>query len=519
MVPSLLDMSVPAQFNQADFLVDRHLRDGRGSQTAFHFRDQTITYAELAHGCNRAGNALRSLGVEREQRVAIVLPDRPELAYTYLGAMKIGAIPVPLNPLQTVEELAYCFAGADARVVVADEQYAAKVFEAHPDGQVIAVADAETSLGGALDYRALVATQSSVLEPAETAPEDMAFWMYSSGTTGRPKAVVHRHRDILFYQPPFAEAALGVTESDVLFATSKAFFSYGRNATIEMPLLYGASAVLFPGRPSPEPVLEAIARHRPTIFFSVPTFYSALMEHAQAAGREQDLSSLRLTVSSGEALPRLLFNRWQAMFSLEIVETLGSTDAGAQYLSNIPGAVKPGSAGTLLPTFESRLLDVDGAPVADGGVGALHLKSRGTAPLYWNQPEQSAETFLGEWLNTGDLFHRDEDGYYWFVGRSNDMFKVRGMWVAPVEVENELLGHPSVLECAVVDAPDARGLMQAKAVVVTREGQESGDALAAELRDHLAGRVAPFKVPAIWAFADALPRTATGKVQRFALRG
>jgi benzoate-CoA ligase family protein len=518
MVPSLLDMPVPAQFNQADFLVDRHLRDGRGGQTAFHFRDQTITYAELAQGCNRAGNALRSLGVEREQRVAIVLPDRPELAYTYLGAMKIAAIPVPLNPLQTAPELAYCFSDAEAQVVVVDEQYLAKILDSHPTAHIVVVADGAAP-DGALDYRTLVAPRPSPLETADTAAADMAFWMYSSGTTGRPKAVVHRHRDILFYQPPFAEAALGVTEDDVLFATSKAFFSYGRNASIEMPLLYGASAVLFPERPSPEHVLEAIARHRPTIFFSVPTFYSALMEHVQAAGREQDLSSLRLTVSSGEALPRTLFDRWQAMFSLEIVETLGSTDAGAQYLSNVPGAVKPGSAGTLLPTFESRLLDVDGAPVADGNVGTLHLKSRGTAPLYWNQPEQSAETFLGEWLNTGDLFHRDEDGYYWFVGRSNDMFKVRGMWVAPVEVENELLGHPSVLECAVVDAPDARGLMQAKAVVVTREGQESGDALAAELRNHLAGRVAPFKVPTIWAFADALPRTATGKVQRFALRG
>jgi benzoate-CoA ligase len=518
MARSLLDMPVPARFNQADFLVDRHLREGRGGRPAFHVRDRTITYMELAEACNRAGNALRSLGLEREQRVAIVLPDRPELAYAYLGAMKIGAIPVPLNPLQTAEELAYCFSDAETRVVVADEQYLAKVNESHPTAHVVVVADG-TAPDGALDYRALVAPQPSHLETADTAADDMAFWMYSSGTTGRPKAVVHRHQDILFYQPPFAEAALGVTEDDILFATSKAFFSYGRNATIEMPLLYGASAVLFPERPSPEPVLQAIARHRPTIFFSVPTFYSALMEHVQAAGRELALSSLRLTVSSGEALPRTLFDRWQAMFNLEIVETLGSTDAGAQYLSNVPGAVKPGSAGTLLPGFESRLLDADGAPVADGDVGTLHLKSRGTAPFFWNQPEQSALTFLGEWLNTGDLFHRDADGYHWFVGRSNDTFKVRGMWVAPVEVENELLAHPAVLECAVVDAPDARGLMQAKAVVVTREGHAPGDALIAELRDHLAARFAPYKVPTQWSFAEALPRTATGKVQRFALRG
>jgi acyl-coenzyme A synthetase/AMP-(fatty) acid ligase len=312
---------------------------------------------------------------------------------------------------------------------------------------------------------------------------------------------------------------LGVGENDTLFATSKTFFSYGRNATIEMPLLYGASAVLFPERPSPGPVLDAIAEYRPTIFLSVPTFYSALMEHVRETGRASDLSSLRFAVSSGEALPLTLLDRWHDMFGLDIVETLGSTDAGAQYLSNYAGAVKAGSAGKLLPTFEARLIDDDGGDVPDGETGTLLLKSEGSAPLYWNDPEQSARTFVGGWLNTGDLLRRDEDGYYWFSGRSDDVFKVRGMWVAPVEVENELLTHPAVLECAVVDAKDARGLVVVKAVVVARPGHEGSDALGEELGRHLAGSVAPYKVPAAWEFRDVLPRTATGKVQRFILRG
>ena len=519
---SHLDFDPPERFNQAAFLVDRHLTEGRSANVAYYFRGGAITYADLAGACNRAGNALLALGMTPGQRVGIVLPDRPELPFTYLGAMKAGLVPVPLNPLQSVEETAYCLEDGGMRVIVTDEKSAAMVREACGTGTgkpaIVVVTENGHPPPGSLDYADLMAAQRDAMEAADTLSRDTAFWMYSSGTTGRPKAVVHRHRDVVHYQAPFAESVLGVTESDRLLATSKMFFSYGRNASIEVPLLYGASAVLFPERPSAEALLDAIATYRPTIFLSVPTFYAALIEHARGSDRS-DLSSLRMVISSGEALPQALFDRWKEVSGLEIVETLGSTDAGAQYLSNYPGAVRPGSAGRLLPRFEERVVDENGEDIARGEVGTLLLKGKGTASQYWNKPDQTADTFLGEWLDTGDLVRVDEDGYHWFQGRSTDMFKVRGMWIAPLEVESELITHPAVRECAVVDAPDGRGLSQAKAVVVVREGIDGSVALADELREHVAGRLAPYKVPASVEFVGALPRTATGKLQRFMLRG
>ncbi len=523
------ELPLPDLFNQAAFLADRHLADGRADRTAYLYQGQRITYGELVGQTSRVGNALRSLGIDWEQRVALLLPDGPELISCYLGAMKIGAVPVPLNVDQSPAEIAHCLRDSRAKVVVVAREYLAKVEQERPRLPclrfVLVVGRGWSEPGSAtrgleevIAFDDLLMVSSDEMEAAPTSRDDMAFWMYSSGTTGLPKAVVHLHQDLLFYLPPVCEAVLGVTEDDVILSTSKLFFSYGRNATLEMPLLYGASAVLWPPRPRPEPVLETIARYRPTLLFSVPSFYSALLEHVRQTGRAGDLASLRLCVSSGEALPPALFEGWRETCGLEIVEVLGSTDAGAMYLANTPGQVKPGSAGRLLPGFGARLVDEQRHMVPPGEIGTLHLKSGGATPFFGPRRDSSRRTILGEWLDTGDRFYQDAGGFYWYAGRSDDLFKFRGMWVIPLEIEELLLRHPAVRECAVVGAVDEEGLLRPRAVVVLRPGYGPAAELSRELEEFLGGRLAPYKVPRHWEFVDELPRTATGKVQRFLLR-
>jgi len=470
--------------------------------------------------------------------VALLLPDRPELIFSYLGAMKVGAVPIPLNVDQSAAEIGHCLRDSRAKAVVVAEEYLAKVEAVRSDQPLLRhvvavpgatraggrgdrpVAPTDAAGGGVvLDYQSLVAESCDELGAAATSRDDMAFWMYSSGTTGPPKAVVHLHQDLLFYLPPFCEEVLDIREDDVILSTSKPFFSYGRNATLETPLLYGASAVLLTARPRPEPVLEAIARYRPTLLFSVPSFYGALLEHVRQCGRAGDLASLRVCVSSGEALPAALFEGWRETCGLEIIEVLGSTDAGAMYLANMPGQVKAGSAGRLLPGFEARLVDHEGREVPPGGIGTLHLKSRGATPFYWHRRELSRRTILGEWLDTGDRFYQDAEGFYWYVGRGDELFKFRGMWVVPLEIENLLVTHPAVLECAVLGGPGEDGLLRPRAVVVLRPRCVPSAELSREMEEFVGRSLAPYKVPRAWEFVEELPRTATGKVRRFLLRG
>jgi benzoate-CoA ligase family protein len=512
-------MSVPDTFNQAEFLLDRHLREGRAKNIAAYYENQKITYAELATMVNRTGNALRDLGVEIENRVMLILPDCPEYLYSYLGAMKIGAVPVPVNTLASPQDYRYFLNDSRAKVLVLSQDILPKVWSIKGElGYLRWIVVVGQASDGTLSYNELTAGASERLEAAQTSKDDMAFWMYTSGTTGLPKGVVHLHHDLIHYMYPFCEEVLEITERDIVFATSKMFFSYGRNSSVEMPLLYGAATVLYPQWPDPQKVYEIIEKYRPSLFFSVPTFYAALLREVEKTELVHDLSSIRLCLSSGEALPTGIYENWRAKFGLQILDIVGSTDVGGQYLSNHLNQVKPGSSGKLLPGFEGKLRDLEGREVTQGQVGTLWLKNDGIASFYWNKHQRSKEVFEGQWFNTGDLFYEDPEGYFWYKGREDDMLKVSGQWVSPLEIEEILRKHPAVCESGVVGIADESGLTRIKAFVVLNEGWRASHKLEREFADFVHDRAAHFKTPRWVHFVQELPRTTTGKLQRYKLQ-
>jgi len=341
--------------------------------------------------------------------------------------------------------------------------------------------------------------------------------MYTSGTTGLPKGVVHLHHDLLYYWPPVCETAFEVKEDDIVFCTSKTFFSYGRNASIETTFLYGLSVVLWPHWPKPQEIFDVVRKYRPTLFFSVPSFYAAMLRELEK-GVEADFSSVRAFVTAGEAMPPNIVEAWGRAFGRRIVNGVGSTDVGGMYIANYDLREKPEASGKLLPGYEARLIDEEGNEVKEGEVGELWLKNDGITPFYWRRHEKNKEVFYGEWFKTGDLFYRDAEGYFYYQGRADDMLKFSGQWVAPMEVENALLEHPAVLECAVVAVPFEDGLLKGKAFVVLREGYEPSPDLERELIEFVKGKIAHFKAPKAVEFVRELPRTATGKIMRYRLR-
>lgn len=509
---------VPEQFNLAVFLLDRHLREGRGKKIAVYCEGETVTYAELAEAANRVGDALLQLGIELKDRVVICLPDCPQFLASYLGAMKIGAVPVPVSTMAVPQDYLYYLNDSRAKTLIVDQSIAANLRKVRSEllylKHFIVVGEAGV---GELDYDSLVTGASTDLVACPTTKDDMAFWMYSSGTTGKPKGIVHLHHDMMYFMPPHCEV-VSMGAGDIVFSTSKLYFSYGRNNSLEAPFLCGAAVVLYPGRPEPEKVLDVVEAYHPTLFYSVPSSYNAMITYLDTTGRRCDLSSIRHCISAGEPLPKAIFKRWKEIFGIEILETLGSTDVGAEYLSNKPGSIKPGSSGVLLPGFEGRLVDEKGRDAKEGEVGTLWVKSDGTAAFYWNNPEKTRESFHGEWFNTGDKFYTDSDGFYWYVGRADDIFKAGGIWVSPLEVEGTLLEHQAVNECAVIGAPDTAGLEKPMAFVVLSQGYTPSEDLERELQQFVRDRIAHYKCPRWFRFTDELPRTATGKLQRYKLR-
>jgi benzoate-CoA ligase family protein len=481
------------------------------------FQGRTITYAEVGRLVNRAGNALRSLGLAPAERVAVVLPDSPEFVSAFLGAIKIGAVPVTLSTLLTPRDYAYLLADSGARAIIVDGSLLTQVdsiLPGLPELRHVVVAGAAPA--GALAFDQILAAAPDELAAAATAPDAMCFWQYSSGTTGAPKAVVHRQRDAAAPADLHGRHVVGMRADDRTFSVAKLFFSYGLNNSLVIPFGHGATAILFAGKPEPRRIFEIIATERPTVFYAVPTAYAALLAITER-DVPYDLSSLRLCISAGEALPRPLFDRWRARFGLEILDGIGSTEIGYIAISNCPGRVRPGTSGEVIPGYQARVVDEAGAPVPPGTVGDLMIRGPSTAREYWNKPEATDRTFRGDWVFTGDRYSVDADGYHVYQGRGDDLLKVGGIWVSPVEVESALLEHTAVLECAVVGRADQAGLIKPAAYVVLKD-RAGSDSLADELRGFVKERLAPYKYPRWIEFVSELPKTSTGKIQRFKLR-
>ncbi|HVR89294.1 MAG TPA: benzoate-CoA ligase family protein [Candidatus Limnocylindria bacterium] len=495
----------------AGALADAACAAGRGADTAIRYLGETYSYAALAERQDRAGGALRSLDVAPGDRVALIQADGPDFVATFLGALKIGAIPVPLSTFAQPEELAFMLRDCGARVAVVDADQLPAI---GPDRLHAPALRAVVVTGPDLDARLVAAGPVHV--PAATGPDDMCFWQYSSGTTGAPKAVIHLHRRALFPAEAHGRRVVGLRSDDRVYSVAKLFFSYGLNNSLVIPLAVGASVVLDAGRFVADAAWTVIGRERPTVLYAVPTAFAALLAAAESGG-PADSASLRLCVSAGEALPGPLASRWMRRFGVPILDGIGSTEIGYIAVSNTLADIRPGSVGRPVPGYEAKVADADGAAVADGEAGTLWVRGGSTARAYHDRPERTAAAFRDDWVVTGDRF-RVDDGHFFHLGRDDDMLKVAGQWVSPVEVEAAIAAHPAVLESAVVGRPDTDGLVKPLAYVVPKDPGSAGDALAGELAEFLATRLAGYKRPHWIELVPELPKTSTGKVQRYRLR-
>jgi benzoate-CoA ligase family protein len=508
---------VTETFNLAAALLDPHIAAGRGARPALRYEGDTLTYAELADLVARTGAGLRRLGVDIEQRVALLLPDSPQFVAVFLGAMRIGAVPVTLSTLLSPEEYAYLLDDCRASALVVHASVLSKIDPLRsrlPHLRRVVVGGLAPR-GGDSAFGDLWNAPAAELPPVTTTRDDMAFWQYSSGTTGRPKGVVHLHGNA--YAPADLHGLLvaEITADDRILSLPKLFFSFGLNNSCVFPLRHGASAILLPDRPDPRLVLDTIARERPTLLYHVPTGYAGLLA-AVEAGAPADLSSVRRCISAGEALPAPIFERWKARFGLEILDGIGSTEIGYICISNTAGNVRPGTSGRVIPGYEAVVQREDGTAAEAGEIGDLLVRGPSTAAYYWRKRDATKHTFRGEWVFTGDRYSVDADGYFTYQGRSDDMIRVSGLWVSPLEVESALLRHPKVRECAVVARADGDGLVRPCAFVVAADG--ASEALAAELLRFASDALSAYKRPKWIEFTSDLPKTSTGKVQRYKLR-
>jgi benzoate-CoA ligase family protein len=516
-IASMNTPSDPGRFNLTDYFIDRHIREGRAGKPALRCGECVHTYGNLASDINRAGNGLLQLGLQEEQRVLLILPDCQEFVVAYFAVMKVGAIAVPTTSFARTADYEYVLRESKARILVVHStvfgEIAAALSEQRYLRHVIVVGERQP---GHIYWNDWLSGNSADLSPAESNGDDVAFWLWTSGSTGRPKAAVHLHYDWIHCCRNYAVEVLGINSNDITFSSSKLFHAYGLGNGLMFPFYAGASTILFPSKAQAKAVLDVAQRTRPTLFFSVPTLYAQMLQEADK--ESYHLDSVRLAVSAAEPLPAEIYRRFQGKFGVEILDGIGSTEVLHIYLSARPGKVRPGSTGTTVPGYKLRLVDLDEREGEPGAIGDLLVAGDSIATCYWNRRQLTAERMRGKWFFTGDKYWIDADGYYWYAGRSDDMFRVSGQWVSPAEVESTLIEHNSVLEAAVVAYREATELHTPKAFVVLREGITATPDLARELQEFVKQRITPYKCPRHIEFIEKLPKTPAGKVLRYKLR-
>jgi len=518
LAPGASSDAIPRDYNFAADILARNLDAGRAGKPAFIDHGGSHSYDALAERVERFGHALRTLGIRREERVLICLTDTIDWPTAFLGAIKAGVVAVPVNTLLTEDDYAFMLEDSRARLLVVSEELLPKFKKGIGAAKDLAhiVVSGEHAQEH-LRFADVLAAAKADPVTARTTRDDMCFWLYTSGSTGRPKGAVHTHADLRLTDELYARPILSISENDVCYSVAKLFFAYGLGNALTFPMSVGATTVLLPSRPTPEAVAELLKKHRVTVFYAVPTFYAGFL--ASSAAPQAAELKLRCCVSAGEALPPDVGRRWRQRYGVDILDGLGSTEMLHIFLSNRPGDVKYGTSGKPVPGYDIRLVDDDGNVVTKrGDMGELQVSGPTSAIMYWNNRAQSRATFLGEWTRSGDKYIEDEAGYFVYCGRRDDMMKVSGMYVSPFEVEGALQSHPDVLEAAVVGWPDEDKLIKPKAFVVLKSSQQAGGDLARTLQDHCRKQLAPYKYPRWIEFRAELPKTATGKIQRFKLR-
>jgi benzoate-CoA ligase len=523
------DRETPEFFNAADYFLDRNIRQGRGHKIAIYTEYRNYTYNDVEKMVNKTANAMTDLGVRIEDKVMTLMLDIPQFYAIFWGSIKIGAIPIPVNTMLTPQDYQFYLNDSRARLLAVSEEILPVINEIEGDlpylRDIIILSETK---GAHIPFKQKYKSAPATIKTAFTTYDDVGFWLYSSGSTGSPKGAIHSQDDMVVTSQAYGQGVLGLTEDDICFSAARLFFAYGLGNGMYFPLSVGASAVLSPHRPKPEVIFRYLERFRPTVFFGIPTLYGQMLEYQAHMDKEKQgdpdpnashaLSSVRICVSAGEALPADIYHRWKERYGVDILDGMGSTEMGHIFLSNRPGDIKPGSTGKPVPGYELKIVDEKGMEVPRGEIGTLMVKGNSAAQFYWRKREKSRQTMQGEWINTGDKYYVDEDGFYWCAGRGDDMLKVGGIWVSPVEVENCLEGHPAILENAVVGHRDDKGLVKPKAFVVLREGCTPSDQLAEELKKWIMERMAKYKYPRWIEFVKELPKSATGKIQRFRLR-